>query len=208
MEENTIKSVKSLERSVIYYSVSTSRSFSMSITLWIFLGWLLSLILILTELFQTHVEWILPTFFNYLHLLDNWWFSWYMLSEMKSLPEKSSWLRTSDLLQRFFLLIRMLRFCFLHLNLTITMSFFFKRWHAWKSSGLISWPLRDNALQTLLSRTSSLIDEITGFNGVPLQLDNSFTQKTVTVFTDSWLWRKNFISFQKNNRNDWWDQIA
>ena len=185
MEENTIKSVKSLERSVIYYSVSTSRSFSMLITLWIFLGWLLSLILTLTELFQTHVEWILPTFFNYLHLLDNWWFSWYMFSEMKSLPEKSSWLRTSDLLRRFFLLIRMLSFCFLHLNLTITMSFSFKRWHAWKSSGLISWPLSDNALQTLLSRTSSLIDERTRFNGVPLQLDNSFTQKTVTVFTDS-----------------------
>ena len=47
-----------------------------------------------------------------------------MLSKTKSLPEKFSWVRTSDLLQKFFLLIRMLCFCFLHLNLTITVSFF------------------------------------------------------------------------------------
>ena len=86
-----------------------------------------------------------------------------MLSETKSLPEKLSWVRTSDLLRRFFLLIRMLRFCLLHLNLTITVSFFFKRWHAWRSSGFTSWPVSDNALQTLFSRTSSLIEAGTGF---------------------------------------------
>ena len=143
--------------------LSTSRSFSISITWWIFLGWLLSSSLTLTELFQNHVKWILPAFFNCLHLEDNWWFSWHMLSETKSLPEKFSWVRTSDLLRKFFLLIRMLRFCFLHLNLTITVSFFFKRWHGWRSSGFTSWPVRDNALQTLFSRTSSLIDAGTGF---------------------------------------------
>ena len=80
-----------------------------------------------------------------------------MLSETKSLPEKLSWMRPSDLLRRFFLLIRMLRLCFLHLNLIMTVSFFFKRWHAWRSSGFTSWPVIDNALQTLLSRTSSPI---------------------------------------------------
>ena len=82
-----------------------------------------------------------------------------MLSEMKSLPEKFSWVRTSDLLWRFFLLIRMLRFCFLHLNLTITVSFF--------SNGDMLEDLqasfRDNALQTLFSRTSLPIDAGTGF---------------------------------------------
>ena len=59
--------------------------------------------------------------------------------------------------------MRMLRFWFLHLNLTITASFFFKQWHAWRSSGFISWPVRDNGLQTLFSRTSSPIDTGTGF---------------------------------------------
>ena len=86
-----------------------------------------------------------------------------MLSETKSLPEKLSWVRPSDLLRRFFLLIRMLRLFFLHLNLIITVSFFFKRWHAWRSSDFTSWPVRDNALQTLLSRTSSSIEAGTGF---------------------------------------------
>ena len=121
--------------------LSTSRRFSISITWWIFLGWLLSSSLTLTELFQNHVKWILPAFFNCLHLEDNWWFSWHMLSETKSLPEKFSWVRTSDLLLRLFLLIRMLRSCFLHLNLTI----------------------RDNALQMLFSRKPSPIDAGKGF---------------------------------------------
>ena len=53
---------------------------------------------------------------------------------------------------------RMLRFCCLHLNLTITVSFSFKRWHAWRSSGFTSYPVRENALQTLLP-----IDAETGF---------------------------------------------
>ena len=48
--------------------LSTARSFSVSIMWWIFLGWLLSLSLTLTEFFQNHVEWILTSFFNCLHL--------------------------------------------------------------------------------------------------------------------------------------------
>ena len=86
-----------------------------------------------------------------------------MLSEKNSLPEKFSWVRTSNLTRRFFLLIRMLRFCFLSLNLTITPPFFFKRCDAWRSSGLTLWPVRHNALQTLFWRTSSPIDAGTGF---------------------------------------------
>ena len=73
--------------------LSTPRSFSMSITWWIFVGWLLSLSLTLMELFQIQLEWILPVFFNCLQLWDNWWFLWHMLSETKSLPEKLSWVR-------------------------------------------------------------------------------------------------------------------
>ena len=106
-----------------------------------------------------------------------------MLSETKSLPEKLSWMRTSDLLRRYFLLIRMLRFCFQDLNLTIKVSFFFKRWHAWRSSGLTSWPCKDNALQTLFSRTSSPIDARTGF----ISSDSRrWYQALLTAFLSNW----------------------
>ena len=94
-----------------------------------------------------------------------------MLFETKSLPEKLSWVRTSDLLWRFYPLIRMLQFCFLHLNSTITVSLFFKRWHTWRSLGFTSWLFKDNALETLLSRTSSPINAGTWF-----------------ISSDSWRW--------------------
>ena len=126
--------------------LSTPRSFSMSIMWYIFAGWLLSLSLTFITLFQNHVEWIFPVLFNCLHLYANLWFSWQMLSETKSLPANFSWLRLSDLLQRFFLSIRMFRFCFLDLNFTITISFFFRRWQAWRSSGITSWPVREREL--------------------------------------------------------------
>ena len=88
--------------------LSTPRCFSMSIIWWIFVSWLPSISFTLTVLFQNHVEWILPAFFKCLYLKDIWWFSWHMLSKTKSLPEKLSWVRPSNLLWRFFLLIRML----------------------------------------------------------------------------------------------------
>ena len=94
-----------------------------------------------------------------------------MLSKMKSLPEKLSWVRPSDFLWRFFPLIRMLCLCFLHLNSIMTVFFFFKWWHAWRSSGFTSWPVRENALQTLLSRTSS-----------PIVVGRGF------ISSDSWQW--------------------
>ena len=106
-----------------------------------------------------------------------------MLYETKSLPEKVSWVRTSDLLQRFILLIRMLHFCFLHLNLTITVFFFFKQWHAWKSSGFTSWSVRDNALQMLFSRTSSLIDAETEFISSDSQ---QWYWALLTAFLSNW----------------------
>ena len=104
--------------------LSTPTSFSMSVMWYIFAGWHLSLSLSFITLFQNHVEWIFPAFFNCLHFYANWWFSWPMLSKMKSLPANFSWLRFSDLLRRFFLSIRIFHFCFLDLNFTITISFF------------------------------------------------------------------------------------
>ena len=75
-------------------------------------------------------------------LQDNWWLSRHILFATKSLPEKLSCVRRSDLLRRFSLLMRRLRFCSLHLNLTVAASFFFKRWHAWRLSDFTSWSVR------------------------------------------------------------------
>ena len=117
--------------------LSTLRSFSMSIM------WYIFAVLTFVTLFQNHLEWIFPAFFNCLHLYANWWFSWHMLSEMKSLPANFSWLRFSDLLRRFFLSIRMFRlfpgFEFYNHNLL----FFLRRWQAWRSTGITSWPVRE-----------------------------------------------------------------
>ena len=44
------------------------------------------------------------------------------------------------------------------LNLIITVSFFFKRWHTWRLSDLTQWPVRESALQMLFSRAWLLID--------------------------------------------------
>ena len=127
--------------------LSIPRSFSMSI-IWKFLtGLLLSIGLTFAALFQNQVEWILPAFFSWQHLYASWWFSWHMLSNMKSLPENLSWRRSSDLFPRFFLLTSTFRLSFLHLNFTITDSFFFKRWQTCKSSGLTSCSLKESALQ-------------------------------------------------------------
>ena len=137
-----------------------------------------------------------------------------MLSETKSLPEKLSWIRTSDFLRRFFLLIRMLCFCFLYLNLTMTVSFFFKRWHVSRSSGFTSRPARDNALQTLLSRTSSPIVAGTGFISSDSRrcywvLLTAFLSNWTILSLSNWLqfyWqlvlKKGFHIVSENHRND------
>ena len=74
------------------------------------------------------------------------------------------------LLQRLFLFVRMLRFCFLQLNLTISV-LFLQQWHARRSSGFTSWLVSKNVLQMLLSRTSLPLVAGTGF-----------------ISNDSWPW--------------------
>ena len=138
--------------------LSMPRSFSVSIIWNILTGLLLSLSLTFTALFQNQVEWIFPAFFSWQHLYASWWFSWHMLSDMKSLPENFSWRRSSDLFWRFFRLTRTFCLSFQHLNLTITNSFFFTRWKACRSFGLTSCPVKESDLQMFSSRSSSLID--------------------------------------------------
>ena len=141
-----------------------------------------------------------------------------MLSERKSLPEKLRWVKPFDLLRSLFLLIRMLRLCFLHLNLIMTVSFFFNRWYAWRSSGFTSWPVRDNALPTLLSRTSLSIEAGTGFISndswqlyCPL-LTASLSNWTILSLSKRFYWhlavKKVFHIASGNHQNDWWGQIA
>ena len=168
--------------------LSMPRSFSMSIIWKILAGLLLSLSLTFTALFQNQLEWIFPTFFSWRHLYAILWFSWHMLSDMKSLPENLSWRRSSDLFRRFFRLISTLCLCFLHLNFTITDSFFFERWQACKWFGLTSCPVKESALQMFSSSSSSLIDGGTGFTST-----NScrWYWALVTAFLSNW----NYIPF-------------
>ena len=119
-------------------------------------------------LLQNHVEWIFPAFFNCLHWYANWWFSWHRLSETKSLKANFSRLRISELLQRFFLSIGIFCLWFLDFNFTVTVCFF-RRWHAWKPSGITLWLVRERVLQTFSSSSSSLIDAGTGLNSINLR---------------------------------------
>ena len=136
--------------------LSMPRSFSMSIIWKILTGLLLSLCLTFTALFQNQVKWIFPAFFSWQHLYASWWFSWLMLSDMKSLPENFSWRRSSDLFWRFFWLTSTFCLSFLHLNFTITDSFFFQTMANLLSLvkscwGLTSCPIKESASQMLSS---------------------------------------------------------
>ena len=110
-------------------------------------------------------------------------FSWHMLSDMKSLPENLSWRRSSDLFRRFFLLTSTLRLSFLHLNFTISHSFFFKRWQTCKSSDLTSCPVKESALQMFISSSSSLIDGGTWFTSTD---SRRWYWAFVTAFLSNW----------------------
>ena len=67
---------------------------------------------------------------------------------------------------------------FLSLKLTITVSYFFKWWHAWRSLGLPSWTVRESALQMLLSKISLLIDIRIGL----FSSDSRWYSSLLTVF--------------------------
>ena len=87
-------------------------------------------------------------------------------------------------MRRFFLPIRMFRFCFLDLNFTMTISFFLRRWQAWRSSGITSWPVRERALQTLTSSSSLLIDAGTWFISID---SHRWYWALLTAFLSNWM---------------------
>ena len=163
--------------------LSMPRSFSMSIIWNILTGLLLSLSLTFTALLQNQVEWIFPAFFKWRHLYASWWFSWLMLSNMKSLPENFSWHRSSDLFRRFFRLTSTFCLSFLHLNFTIADTFFFKRWLTLKTFDLTSCLVKESDLQMFSSSSSSLIDGGTGFT---LTYHRWWYWTLVTAFLFNW----------------------
>ena len=162
----------------------------MSITLWIFVGWLLSLSLTLTELFQNHVEWILPAFFNCLHLWDNWWFSWHMLSETKSLPEKLSWVKTfwfiTEVLsvnEEAMFLLPTFEFnndsvLFLQTVTCLKIIRFHRMSGWWQCSANVAFKniITNCCRNRIYLQWFTVMMILRIVNGVPLQLDDSFTQ--------------------------------
>ena len=101
----------------------------------------------------------------------------------KSLPENFSWRKSSDLFRRFFVSTSTHRLSFLHLNFTVTDSFFFKWWQACKSSGLASCSIKESALQMFNLSSSSLIDEGTGFTSTD---SGRWYLALVTAFLSNW----------------------
>ena len=164
--------------------LSMPKSFSVSIIWKNLTELLLSLSLTYTALFQNQIEWIFPAFVSWGHLYASWWFLWHMLSDMKSSPENFSWRRSSDLFRRFFLLTSTLRVSFLNLNVTITDSFYFRRWQACKSSGLTSCPARESALHMFSLSSSSLINGGKGFTSTN---SRQWYWALVTAFLSNWI---------------------
>ena len=119
------------------------------------------------------------------------------------------WFITED-----FLLIRMLCFCFLHLNIMMRVFFFFQWWHAWRSSGFTSWPVRDNALLMLLSKTSPIVagTEFISSNSQQWYHSSPTGQFFHSVISYSFYWqlalKKGVHIVSENHQNDWWDQIV
>ena len=124
-----------------------------------------------------------------------------MLFDMKSLPENFKCCRSSDLFGRFFLLTSTLYLSFLHLNFTITDSFFFIWWQAYKLSGLTSCMVRESVLQMFNLSSSSLIDGGTGFTSTD---SCQWYWALITVFFSNWttLLVSNQLQFLVTTKSD------
>ena len=120
---------------------------------------------------------------------------------MKSLPENFNWDSSNDFCWRTFLFVWIERFNFLSLNFKITLSLFFSRWHACKSSGVISCPVREMALHIVSSRTLSPISR---GNGLTSRDSLRWYSALLTAFRSNWIirWCRRVLQFFVINKSD------
>ena len=87
----------------------------------------------------------------------------------------------------------------LSLNLTISLSRFHIRWHAWRTSGIVSWPVK--ALQIASSR-KLWISWSTGFSSTVCLL---WYSTLLTVFSSNWaMWEYSWeLHFLVTTKSDW-----
>ena len=111
-------------------------------------------------LLKNNVLKIFLAFYNLWHLKNKLWLPAHILSEIYKLLENFNSFNSLDLFFIIFLLFITLYFSFLLLNLMMTFSFFLRRWHASRSSGYTSFPVKDSALQT--SPSNSFFDSSRG----------------------------------------------
>ena len=105
-------------------------------------------------MFATLVEYIFLALLSCWHLYASLWFSKDILLLTKSFPENFKFENFWDLAPRLLCLYVTVCFYSHHLNFTITLSDLFILWQTCRSSGAMLTSVKDNALQTLASKTS------------------------------------------------------
>ena len=171
--------------------LSTPKSFSMSVVWNIWWIFPLGVTLMLTALLQNQVEWISLGSCSWRHLKASCWFSQRTLADEKlTRIERVPKISAGEL----FLF-------FESLNFKITLSLFFSRWHACKSSEVTWFPVREIALQTVFSRALS-----------PMSWGNRLTSRDslwwywvlLAVFCSNWIisWCRRILQFFVISRSD------
>ena len=140
----------------------------------------------LIALLQNQVEWI-----SFHSTYSHWWKAYQKISES-----------SKDFCWITFLFIWIARLNFLSLKFIITLSLFFSRWHTCNSSGVISWQVKEIALQTVFSRTLSPMLRGTGLT----TSGNSFRWywALLKAFYSNWIicWCRRALQFFFINRSD------
>ena len=143
-----------------------------------------SVSLTFTTLLKNQVEYIFLAPLSCRHLYASYWFSRDIFSLTKSLPGnfeiESSW----DLVLRFLCLYMTNCFCLQYLNFIITLPNLFILWQAYRPSGVMSTPVKDNAWKALASKTLSWISAGTGFTSIVSHL---LYWEFITALGSTWI---------------------
>ena len=117
---------------------------------------------------------------------------------MKSLPKTFNWNNFKDFCWRTFLFIWIKAFNFLSLNFKIALSLFFSRWHACKSPGVTSYPVREIALHTV-SFIPNVTEPRVNFQSLP-----PVYWALMTAFRSNWIirWCRRVLQFFVINKSD------